>query len=194
VVAPPAPDHAIARGRAGAGLLAHIVVSKYDDHLPLYRQAEIFARAGVSLETSTLSGWVGATAAALQPLVDALATDVLAGDTLLRAEPLGDQDLEHRVKAFALRLASRLRVQGLCKRRQTPIEQLRIEMTRYAAEMDDHVYLQRIREHIRSGRESGARHTPTFFVDGKIQDVSFGLQLLFDAVDLALRRSPREPR
>lgn len=40
VVAAPAPDHAIARGRAGAGLLAHIAVSKYDDHLPLYRQAE----------------------------------------------------------------------------------------------------------------------------------------------------------
>jgi hypothetical protein len=62
--------------------LAHIVVSKYDDHLPLYRQAEIFARDGVSLETSTLSGWVGATAAALQPLVDALAADILASDTL----------------------------------------------------------------------------------------------------------------
>ena len=77
MVAAPAPDHAIARGRAGAGLLAHIVVSKYDDHLPLYRQAEIFARDGVSLETSTLSGWVGATAAALKPLVDALAADVL---------------------------------------------------------------------------------------------------------------------
>jgi transposase len=82
VVAAPAPDHAIARGRAGAGLLAHIVVSKYDDHLPLYRQAEIFAREGVSLETSTLSGWVGATAAALQPLIDALATEVMASDTL----------------------------------------------------------------------------------------------------------------
>ena len=82
VVAAPAPDHAIARGRAGAGLLAHIVVSKYDDHLPLYRQAEIFARDKVGLETSTLSGWVGATAAALKPLVDALATDVLAGDNL----------------------------------------------------------------------------------------------------------------
>src|SRR5438874_1440095 len=82
VIAAPAPDHAIARGRAGAGLLAHIVVSKYDDHLPLYRQAEIFARDGVSLETSTLSGWVGATAAALKPLIDALAADVLSGDTL----------------------------------------------------------------------------------------------------------------
>lgn len=82
VVAAPAPDHAIARGRAGAGLLAHIVVSKYDDHLPLYRQAEIFTREGVDLETSTLSGWVGATAAALQPLIDALAAEVVTSDTL----------------------------------------------------------------------------------------------------------------
>src|ERR1700730_3201345 len=82
VVAAPAPDHAIARGRAGAGLLAHIVVSKYDDHLPLYRQAEIFAREGVELETSTLSGWVGATSAALAPLIDALAAEVMASDTL----------------------------------------------------------------------------------------------------------------
>src|SRR5690349_1009153 len=82
VVAAPPPDHAIARGRAGAELLAHIVVSEYDDHLPLYRQGEIFARDGVSLETSTLSGWVGATAAALQPLIDALAADVLSSETL----------------------------------------------------------------------------------------------------------------
>ncbi len=82
VVAAPAPDHAIARGRAGAGLLAHIVVSKYDDHLPLYRQVEIFAREGVLLETSTLSGWVGASAATLQPLVDAMAAAVMGSDTL----------------------------------------------------------------------------------------------------------------
>ena len=82
VVASPAPDHPIARGRAGASLLAHIVVSKYDDHLPLYRQAEIFARDGVNLETSTLSGWVGSTAVALTPLVDALAADILASHTL----------------------------------------------------------------------------------------------------------------
>ena len=68
VVQTPAPYHTIARGRAGPGLLAHIVVSKFDDHLPLYRQAEIYARDGVELETSTLSGWVGATAAALAPL------------------------------------------------------------------------------------------------------------------------------
>ena len=62
--------------------MPHIVVSKYEDHLPLYRQAEIFACDGVSLETSTLSGWVGATATALKPLVDDLAADVLGSDTL----------------------------------------------------------------------------------------------------------------
>lgn len=82
VVQTPAPHHPIARGRAGAGLLAHIVVSKFDDHLPLYRQAEIYAREGVILETSTLSGWVGATAAALAPLLEVLRRDVMASDVL----------------------------------------------------------------------------------------------------------------
>ena len=50
--------------------------------LPLYRQAEIFARDGVTLETSTLSGWVGATAAVMTPLVDALAAEVISPDAL----------------------------------------------------------------------------------------------------------------
>jgi hypothetical protein len=78
MVAAPAPDYAMPA--AAPGLLAHIVVSKYDDHLPLYRQAEIFARDGVSLETSTLSDWVGATAAALPPLFEALAADLLTSN------------------------------------------------------------------------------------------------------------------
>ena len=59
---------------------------------------------------------------------------------------------------------------------------------RYTAETDDHVYLQRIREQVQSGRDSGVRSTPTFFVNGKIQDVSFGLRFLFDAVDAALAK------
>jgi hypothetical protein len=79
MVAAPAPDHAMPA--AAPGLLAHNVVSKYDDHLPLYRQAEIFARDKVRLATSTLSDWVGATAAALPPLFEALAADLLTGDT-----------------------------------------------------------------------------------------------------------------
>ncbi|HEX2363522.1 MAG TPA: IS66 family transposase [Bradyrhizobium sp.] len=82
MVQAPAPNHPIARGRAAPGLLAHIVVSKFDDHLPLHRQAEIYARDGVTLETSTLSGWVGATAAALAPLVEALKRDVLQSEVL----------------------------------------------------------------------------------------------------------------
>ena len=86
VVQAPAPHHPIARGRAGPGLLAHIAVAKFDDHLPLYRQAEIFAREGVTLETSTLSGWVGATTAALMPLVDLLRRDVITGSEGLHGD------------------------------------------------------------------------------------------------------------
>ncbi len=66
-------------------------------------------------------------------------------------------------------------------------EQLDLDLTRYTADLDDHVYLQRIREHMRSGDESGVRATPTFFVDSTIQDVSFGLSRLFDTVDAAVR-------
>jgi len=67
-------------------------------------------------------------------------------------------------------------------------ERLQLDMQRFAAEMDEHVYLQRVREQVQGGRESGVRSTPTFFVNGKIQDVSFGLRLLFDAVDAALAK------
>jgi protein-disulfide isomerase len=67
-------------------------------------------------------------------------------------------------------------------------ERLQLDMARYTAEMDDHVYLQRVREQIQGGRESGVRSTPTFFVNGRIQDVSFGLRFLFDAVDAALAK------
>ncbi len=66
-------------------------------------------------------------------------------------------------------------------------EQLDLDMARYTADMDDHVYLQRVREHIDSGLKSGVRGTPGFFVDGKIHDVSFGIRALFDAVEAALR-------
>jgi protein-disulfide isomerase len=67
-------------------------------------------------------------------------------------------------------------------------ERVRLDMARYTAEMDDQVYLQRIREHQRSGRDSGVRGTPTFFVNGGIQDVSFGIHALFDAVQALLKK------
>jgi transposase len=72
IVEAPAPTRPIERGLAGPGLLAHVLVSKYADHLPLYRQSEIYAREGVDLERSTLADWVGASSALLDPLVDAL--------------------------------------------------------------------------------------------------------------------------
>jgi protein-disulfide isomerase len=59
-------------------------------------------------------------------------------------------------------------------------------MARYTAEMDDQVYLQRVREQQRSGLDSGVRATPGFFVNGRIEDVSFGLRGLFDAVERVL--------
>jgi transposase len=78
----PAPSLPVRRGRASAALLAHVLVSKFCDHLPLYRQSEIYARAGVVLERSTLADWVGQTSALLRPLIDALERHVMAGDRL----------------------------------------------------------------------------------------------------------------
>jgi transposase len=79
VVEAPAPSRPIERGLPGPGLLAHVLVSKYGDHQPLYRQSEIFAREGIDLDRSTLAGWVGAASQLLAPLVDTIREHVLAG-------------------------------------------------------------------------------------------------------------------
>jgi transposase len=78
----PAPSRPIARGMAGPGLLAHVLVSKYADHLPLYRQCEIYERQGIELERSTLADWVGGASALLDPLVEALRRYVMAASKL----------------------------------------------------------------------------------------------------------------
>jgi protein-disulfide isomerase len=65
-------------------------------------------------------------------------------------------------------------------------ERLGLDMARYTAEMDDHVYLQRVREHIEGARASGVHATPTFFLNGKVHDVSFGIRTLFDSVQQLL--------
>ena len=75
----PAPSRPIARGLAGPGLLAHVLVSKFVDHLPLYRQSEIYAREGVDLERSTLADWVGQSSQLLRPLINALNRHVMSG-------------------------------------------------------------------------------------------------------------------
>jgi protein-disulfide isomerase len=67
-------------------------------------------------------------------------------------------------------------------------EELELDMARYTDDLDDHIYLQRVREHMTSGRSSGVRATPTFFLNGRIQDVSFGLQSLERAIETALAK------
>ena len=74
---PPAPFHAVARGRAGANLLATILYGKFGQHLPLNRQSDLYAREGVEIDTSTLADWVGACTATLQPLCELIRRHVL---------------------------------------------------------------------------------------------------------------------
>ena len=76
------PSRPIERGRPGSGLLAHVLVNKYADHLPLYRQSQIFAREGIDLGRSTLTDWVGSSTALLEPLADAIGRHVLRGDAI----------------------------------------------------------------------------------------------------------------
>ena len=79
IVQAAAPSRPVDRSVAGAGLMAHVLVSKYADHTPLYRQSQIFARDGVELAVSTLSDIVGAAAWLLTPLAQAIGRYVLNG-------------------------------------------------------------------------------------------------------------------
>jgi transposase len=82
ITQPPAPFHVIARGRAGPSLLAMILAGKYDLHLPLNRQSEAFAHEGVGIDVSTMADWVGACAAALEPLTQAIRDHVFAAERI----------------------------------------------------------------------------------------------------------------
>jgi transposase len=91
----PLPSRAIERGRPGPGLLAHVLVAKYGDHLPLYRQSQIFGREGIDLDRSTLADWIGKATALLEPLADVIMRHVLGGsaifadDTPIKLQVLG---------------------------------------------------------------------------------------------------------
>ncbi len=78
----PLPSRPIERGRPGPGLLAHVLVNKYADHLPLYRQSQIFDREGRDLDRSTLADWVGKSTALLASLADVIGRHVLAGQAI----------------------------------------------------------------------------------------------------------------
>ena len=82
IVQAPLPSRPIERGRSGPGLLAHVLVSKYADHLPLYRQSQIFERDGIDLDRSTLADWVGKSTNLLEPLADAIGRHVLNGQAI----------------------------------------------------------------------------------------------------------------
>ena len=85
-----APSKAIDKGNAGAGLLAHVLVQKYCDHLPLYRQNQIYEREDIILPNSTLSGWVASCANLLEPLAEKIkefifsTTQIHGDDTVVK--------------------------------------------------------------------------------------------------------------
>jgi transposase len=82
MVQEPAPSRPIPGSMAGPNLLAHILVSKFDDHLPLYRQHEIFDRMGADIPESTLVGWCGRAMKTLQPLIERIEADIMGSDLL----------------------------------------------------------------------------------------------------------------
>ena len=95
VVEAPVPPQAVEKSLAGEGLLAHVVVSKYVDHLPLHRQSRMFLRQHVDLSRSTLCGWVADVATALTPIGDQLRRDVTAA-TYLQTDDTPVTILEER--------------------------------------------------------------------------------------------------
>lgn len=95
VVEAPAPPQAVEKSLAGEGLLAHVIVSKYVDHLPLHRLVGIFAREGIDLSRTTLCDWVADVATALAPIGEQLRREVVAASYLQTDDTsvtvLGDQ-------------------------------------------------------------------------------------------------------
>jgi len=85
IVQAPAPERLVPGGLPSEGMVAHVLVSKYADHLPLYRQAQIYARQGLALDRSTLADWVGTAARELRPLHRRL-LEILKGSARLFAD------------------------------------------------------------------------------------------------------------
>src|SRR6266571_3710842 len=103
VVEAPAPPQALEKSLAGEGLLAHLVVSKYVDHLPLHRLEGIFAREGIDLARTTLCGWVADVATALTPIGDQLRREITAA-TYLQTDDTSVTVLDERGGSFKGRL------------------------------------------------------------------------------------------
>jgi protein-disulfide isomerase len=113
------------------------------------------------------------------PLEEAHPHALLAAEA---AEAAGAQGKFWQMYDLLFRNQAHLKAADLQRHAST----LGLDMARYVAEMDDHIYLQKVREHIASGRRSHIRATPTFFVNGVVQDVSYGMKALHDAVAAAV--------
>ncbi len=85
IQAAPTPAQIIAKGIPAPGLLAQVVLAKHDDHLPLYRQTEIYARSGVHIARSSMAQWVDICGVRLQPLAEALKPFIL-GHNVIHAD------------------------------------------------------------------------------------------------------------
>jgi protein-disulfide isomerase len=101
----------------------------------------------------------------------------------LAAEAAGGQGKFWKMHDLLLAHQDHLRAKQL----RAYAEQLELDMARYDAEIEDDVYLQRIREHQEDGHRAGVRGTPGFFLDGRFVDVSFGIEHLVEAVERAAR-------
>jgi transposase len=101
ITQPAAPSRPIPRSMVGPGLLAHILVAKFDDHLPLYRQNEIFARMGAGIPSSTLVDWCGQGMRVLAPLIARIREDIMASDRLHADDtPIKVLDPSRRARGF----------------------------------------------------------------------------------------------
>lgn len=103
------------------------------------------------------------------------------------AEAAGGQDKFWQMHDLLFENQRHLKVTNLREYAQ----RLGLEMPRFIAELDDEIYLQRVREHIQGGVQSHVRGTPTFYINGVIQDVSFGMHALIDGVQAEIRRVER---
>lgn len=137
IVQVPLPSRPIERGRPGPGLLAHVLVSKYADHLPLYRQSGIYAREGIDLDRSTLADWVGKSTALLEPLADAIGRHVLAGQAIFADDtPL---KMQAKVKCKTARIWTYVRDERPWDSQAPPAAWYRFSADRKGAHPADHL-------------------------------------------------------
>jgi transposase len=137
IVQAPLPSRPIERGRPGPGLLAHVLVSKYADHLPLYRQSGIYEREGIDLDRSTLADWVGKSTALLEPLADAIARHVLAGQAVFADDtPL---KMQAKVKCKTARIWTYVRDERPWDSQAPPAAWYRFSSDRKGAHPVDHL-------------------------------------------------------